>query len=171
MNQHLVSNAVNDWSRMRERLLLQYPDLADDIETLNDTLEGIADLPDLLVAVMRQADEAEMLVTGIDARMDDLKARKDRLKRRSEAIRDAVCEAMQRADLPKIEAPDFTVSTRRMPPAVVVTDEGQIPPGYMKEKVTTAPDKAAIKAALEAGETVPGCALNNGGVGLTVRRK
>lgn len=171
MNQHMVSNAVNDWSRMRERLLLQHPDLADDIETLNDTLEGIADLPDLLVAVMRQADETEMLVTGIDARMDDLKARKDRLKRRAEAIRDAVCDAMQRADLPKIEAPDFTVSTRRTPPAVVVTDEGQIPPAYMKEKVTTAPDKAAIKAALESGETVPGCALSNGGIGLTVRRK
>lgn len=171
MNQHLVSNAVNDWSRMRERLLLQYPDLAEDFETLNDTLEGISDLPDLLIAVMRQADEAEMLVTGIDARMDDLKARKERLKRRSEAIRDAVCEAMQRADLPKIEAPDFTVSTRRMPPAVVVTDEGQIPPAYMKEKVTTAPDKAAIKADLEAGKEVPGCAMSNGGVGLTVRRK
>lgn len=171
MNQHLVSNAVNDWSRMRERLLLQYPDLADDFETLNDTLEGISDLPDLLIAVMRQADEAEMLITGIKSRIEELKARKDRLERRVEAIKGAVCHAMQQANLPKIEAADFTVSTRRIPPAVVVIDEEQIPISYMEEKVTRTPDKAAIKAWFEAGETVPGCAISNGGVGLTVRRK
>ena len=39
---------------------------------------------------------------------------------------------------------------------VVITDEDSIPPMYIKTKVENAPDKTAIKKAIEGGETVTG---------------
>lgn len=43
--------------------------------------------------------------------------------------------------------------------AVTITDEAAIPKKYITKKITTAPDKKAIKEALEAGRTVKGAAL------------
>lgn len=43
--------------------------------------------------------------------------------------------------------------------SVEVFDESIVPREYMKEKVTFAPDKAAIKALLKGGHTVGGCRL------------
>ena len=44
--------------------------------------------------------------------------------------------------------------------SVEVFDENLVPPEYMKQKVTFAPDKAAIKALLKDGHKVGGCRLS-----------
>ena len=51
------------------------------------------------------------------------------------------------------------VSFRRSE-SVEVFDESLVPVEYMKEKVTHAPDKAAIKALLKGGQNVGGCRLS-----------
>ena len=53
----------------------------------------------------------------------------------------------------------FSVSLRKNPPSVNITNEAEIPKEYIREKVTTSIDKAAIKDALKAGETVAGAEL------------
>lgn len=43
--------------------------------------------------------------------------------------------------------------------AVTITDEAAIPKKYITKKITTAPDKKAIKEALEAGKAIKGATL------------
>ena len=60
-----------------------------------------------------------------------------------------------------------TISRRAGLPSVQITDEAAIPSQLCK--TTVAPDKAAIKAQLLAGETVPGAQIVMGADGVTVR--
>ena len=71
--------------------------------------------------------------------------------------------------VPKAERALATVSLRPGTLSVRIVDEAEIPSQLMREKVTRAPDKAAIKAALEAGETIPGAELARGDDVLMMR--
>ena len=55
---------------------------------------------------------------------------------------------------------DATVVTAR--DGVRITDPDAVPPAFMRQPAP-APDKAAILAALKAGQVVPGATLSNGG--------
>lgn len=59
----------------------------------------------------------------------------------------------------EIKTDTITVKVRKCPPSVEVLDEGDIPEAYWNEKVARSIDKTAIKAAINAGEYVPGAAL------------
>lgn len=166
---HSLQTAAAHHEYLRDQLRVQFPDIDD--QTLADTLEGISDLDQAIIALMRSADDDDMLCDGIDARIKELLERKGRLAERVTAKRDIVCRTMERAELPKIEAPDFTISLRRTPTKVVIVEEAQIPNEYMREKVEVSPDRSKIRDALEANKPVPGAALSNGGYGLTIRRK
>jgi hypothetical protein len=49
--------------------------------------------------------------------------------------------------------------TSRKSQAVAIDDENALPTEWLTVKTTTAPDKAAIKAALKLGHTIPGASL------------
>jgi hypothetical protein len=53
--------------------------------------------------------------------------------------------------------------------SVRIDDDAAIPSQLLTVKTTTAPDKAAIKRQIEAGEHVPGAALVRGDDIVTVR--
>ncbi len=170
---HDLIGAGQHRAYLREQLIVQFPVLAEDETALVDTLDGISDLKEMLVAVMRTADEDEMLVGGIEAREAELKERRERLAKRIATKREIVCRVMERADLKKIEAPEFTLSLRNIAGSVVITDETKIPADYMRtpEPPAPQPDKKKIGGALKANTEVPGALLSNGGVGLSVRKK
>src|SRR5260364_273407 len=67
----------------------------------------------------------------------------------------------QHAGLQKVECPYFNIAIRTNPPAVQIEDVRQIPAQFMRqpEPPPPAPDKKAIKEALEAGTDVPGARL------------
>lgn len=167
-NAHQVTTALALHEYVKEQLRVQFPEIDD--QTLADTLEGETDLTQLLVAIMRSADEDEMLVAGIKSRTEELQERKKRIERRIETKEAIVLHAMEKANLKKVEVPDFTVSTRATPGAVIVTDEKLIPADYWKAQDPTL-DKAGISADLKAKKDVPGATLSNGGVTLSVRRR
>jgi hypothetical protein len=50
---------------------------------------------------------------------------------------------------------------------VIITNEGAIPNDYFRIKYEA--NKTAIKAALEAGETIEGATLSNGGTTIQIR--
>lgn len=58
----------------------------------------------------------------------------------------------------KFSTAKCAVSFRRSE-SVKVEDENSVPKAYLRETVTTAPDKVAIKAAIKAGQEVAGCSL------------
>ena len=67
----------------------------------------------------------------------------------------------------KVERPGATLSRRPGSLSVSIDDERLIPSQLTKTKVE--PDKAAIKAQLQAGEDVPGASLQRGPDGITLR--
>lgn len=166
-----LQGALSNHLYLLEQLRVSFPD-QDDAD-LADTLEGISDLNEMIIRTIRGNDEDEALVAGLSVRLDELAERQARLKQRIEKRREVVANVMERAKLPKIVAPDFTLSLAHRARSVVIINEDQIPDAFKvsSEPPAPRPDKKAIKTALEDGKPVPGCTLSNGGVSITIRKK
>jgi hypothetical protein len=151
---------------LRGQLQVEFPEA--DEETLNDTLEGITNLPEMLAAVLRSQLEDLMSAKALRGRIAEMETRLARFERRAEKKRQLVTTVMERAQLRKIVQPDFTASLRRVPPGLVLLDEGRIPGGFWKPQPAKL-DRRAILAALKAGQEINGAALDNGSITLAVR--
>jgi hypothetical protein len=70
---------------------------------------------------------------------------------------------------PKLDASSLSLSVRKNPDTVDIVDEDQIPEQFKKTTVVVAVDKRAIKAAIDAGEVVPGADMKFGDYRLEVK--
>lgn len=158
-------------NHIREALLRDYPDLAQDDQCLQDTLDGASDFADQATAVIMSIRDDEALLDSISQLMGMLSARKERIERRVDRKRDLLMGAMVTTGRTKLELPIATVSVANKAPSVIITDETIIPPAYMTTpKPTPArPDKIAIKNALVNGTAVPGATLSNKAQTLMIR--
>jgi hypothetical protein len=157
---------ASNHERLRAQLLSDFPD-ADD-QTLQDTLEGLSDLPDMLAAVLRSQLEDLMSAKALRGRIAEMETRLARFERRAEKKRQLVTTVMEHAQLRKIVQPDFTASLRRTPPGLRVYDEGRIPNSFWRPEPAKL-DRRAVLAALKAGQDINGAALDNGSMTLAVR--
>lgn len=153
-------------------LATQYRESADkladldlDEQTLTDTLESLSGELEV------KAQNTAMLVRNIEATAAAIKdaeaqmaARRKALENRAARIKDWLHANMLVAGVQKIECPYFKLAIRENPAAVEIYEPGLIPEQYMKhpEPPPPSPDKAAIKAAIQSGQEVPGCALTRG---------
>lgn len=152
-----------------DNLLAAFPELADDDVLRADTFEGETDLHEYLERLEDKRQDAVAFADAIDARIELLKERRDRFKRRDQGLRGAMFAALQWANVPKAELPIATIAIRQGTAKVVISDESIIPLPFCRIK--REPDKIKIKAALEAFESVPGASLSNAEPVLTVRIK
>src|SRR5262249_1723168 len=134
------------------------------------------DLERLCITALREARNREAMAAGIKAVQDDLRVRKERLETGAETIRAAVAQAMQEAGMPKLTAPDMTVSFRAgKAPLVIEGDADQSTAeahkDFVRVKIAYAWDREAIRHALEHGETLPFARLGNPMPTLTLRSK
>jgi hypothetical protein len=116
-----------------------------------------------------QSDDA--LSEAIKAQEDALKIRRERISMRADAHKKNIKLILQHAALQKAERPLATVSIRPGSLSVRIVEEADIPSQLMREKITRAPDKAEIKAQIEAGVEVPGAVLERGDETVSVRVK
>lgn len=84
----------------------------------------------------------------------------------SERLRDYVLRCMVAAGVDRVSGTRFKAALTTTPGRVVVDDEMALPLSMVR--TTSAPDKTAIKAALLAGEQVPGAHIETG-IALRVR--
>ena len=140
---------------------------ADDLppEVIRDTLEGLqgtleAKSTNIAKFILGLEAEAKM----IEDAARQLEARANRRKRRAESIRNYMLFQLQQAGVTKVECPEFTIAVRKNPEAVEIDDPEQVPDEFRVQPPPPEPriDKAAIKAALKEGRTVPGCWLRQG---------
>src|SRR5262249_56235090 len=101
-----------------------------DEQTLTDTVEGLTDLHEILTAIIRAALADQALATGLEGRIGEMQARRDRLQDRAAQRRQIANDAMVELDLKKLSAPDFTASIRPRTPALMVTDYAAVPAIY-----------------------------------------
>lgn len=140
-----------------------------DAEAFLDTLDGETDAADIADRLLAELADAEAMAEAIRGQEADMKARRQRYDMRGEAFRRQLLNLLDAIGEKKIERPRATVSRRAGLPSVQITDEAAIPSQLCK--TTVAPDKAAIKAQLMAGEAVPGAQIVVGDDGVTVRTK
>jgi hypothetical protein len=163
-----LAHDLTEYQYLRDRLKAEFPEVGED--TLRDTLEGLSSLPEALSAVLRSYLDDLTLAAALGMRIDHMQERLSRIESRADKKRELATNVMERADIKKLTEPDFTASLRPSPPAVVVTDEGQIPQVYWKPQPPKL-DRQGISAALKSGAAVPGALLSNPEMVLSVRIK
>jgi len=163
-----LSRKIAEHEALRAELKTVFADIDDD--TLRDTLEGISSLPEALAAVIRAYMEDLTLAAALGMRISDMQERLARFEARAEKKRALVTQVMERAELRKLQEPDFTVSLRAVPPGLVVSDEASIPADYWKPQPPKL-DKKGLLAGLNAGQAIPGASLGNGGTTISVRTR
>ena len=131
------------FEELRRRIVSADPDI--DEKTLFDTLEGATDLHEAVAAVIRSALDDEALAKALRARIEDMRQRLSRIESTAEAKREAALNAMERADMIKLTAPDFTVSIRINPPSLVITSEAEIPQEFLGAATAQAQQKGIAR--------------------------
>lgn len=143
--------------------------IGDDAETMRDTIEGETGLHEAIASVLDLMREDEMLATGISVMIETLEARKHRLDERMKRCRAAIEQAMSIGELTRMDLPEASLTLKRVPPNVEITDEAKVPAEFWKAQDPKL-DKAALKAALKEGRAVEGATLGNGSVTVQIRR-
>lgn len=141
--------------------------LASQLSEAGNDLEGAC-----LIA-LRNARETEALVEALKSIEADNRTRRQRLERRVETIRANVAWALQEAGLPKITAPDLTVSWRMGKPPLIIDREpnaGDVEQGIATAKTIYAWDKEAVREWMEK-VSFSVARLGNAPTILTVRGK
>jgi hypothetical protein len=123
----------------------------------------------LLRAVINAALENESTADAIKERIDLLKFRQDRYKRRADALRGTAFAMMDALGMTKFAMPEFTASIRAGSVRPVITDENEVPDEYKKTEVSI--DKSAIADAVKNGVVIPGVELSNSMPSLTLKVK
>jgi len=136
-----------------------------DEQTLADTLEG--ERWPLELKAQNYGFVIGNLEAGAAAITEAIKkmaARAEAMERRAEHLRERLKTGMEIAGVSELSCPYFAIKIRKNPPAVDVWDERQIPQKFMVQPPPPAKkvDKKAIKAAIDAGEEVPGAQIVQG---------
>ena len=157
---------VTHYLILSDQLKAAYGEIDD--ETVADTLEGISELPDMILEVVRSGLEDDMLLKALKSRIEEMQARLERFKLRSEKKRELASWAMGAAGIPRLQGPDFSVSLRQANPHLEILDEQVLPSDFLVPQPPKL-DRAGIISRLKAGDSVPGAMLAYGQPHITVR--
>ena len=126
-------------------------------EAIKDTLEALGG--ELMDKYKNVALYKQNLMVVAQAKKDAAKAMNEQAKaieNKAMRLMDYLDENMKRNGITEITCPYFTVKYRKNPPSVIIYDESMLPESMIRTKTTTAPDKIAIKKAIESGEEIGG---------------
>ena len=164
-----ITFQIDELSSQLNDLLTEYPELADDEQLRHDVMEGETNLTDVVERLWQIECDAKGMMSAISERQADLAARQTRLADRINAMRRMLLLVMNRAQLPKLELTEITISKRPGSTSVHIDDADAVPKQLCKVSYT--PDKTAIKKALEQDEMIPGATLVMGPETISVRTK
>jgi hypothetical protein len=151
----------------REALIAEYPELADDADFLADVIEGQTDATAIMERLIESRNDDEAKAAACKSLAERYSLQADRHQTRGNAKRQIMRAVLDAAGLPRIKTAIGTASMTQGRMMLVLCDGFTAPQGYQKIKIE--PDKAAIKAALEAGEIMPGAVLKQSPDFVTVR--
>jgi Siphovirus Gp157 len=153
---------------IRDRIRVQDPQI--DEQTLADTVEGLTDLHEILSAIIRAALADQALATGLEGRIGEMEARRERLQDRASKRRKIAKDVMVELDLKKLAAPDFTASIRPGIPALMVIDEAAVPSIYWEPREPRL-NRQELANDLKQGAEIAGVILSDPEPVLSVRTK
>ena len=163
-----LSSELTQHLAIRQQLMEAVPDIDD--ETLEDTLEGLTDLKEMLLRIVRSQLEDLDFCDALRARIGEMKSRLERLEARAARKRQLVTDVMDKAQTKKLQADDVTISIRPVAPPLVIIDDSEIPDQFWRPQLPKL-DRKSLLATLKNEQSVPGAVLGNGGITLAVRTK
>ena len=131
-----------------------------DDDFLSDIIEGQTDAFEIMERLVIERRESLANGEAMDKLANDYAALSDRWTARAEARRKLMGLVLDATGLRKMQTPAGTVSVSAGRVSLVLADDFTPPQGYARTRIE--PDKTAIKAALEAGETMLGASLVTG---------
>jgi hypothetical protein len=140
-----------------------------DEETVATVIEGETTLAESVASAIVEAAGAEAAAEATAALVAKLTLRRQRQLARAERIRERIARALASLGLKRLPTAAGMVTLTAAPPRVIVTDEEAIPPAWWVERVTLTLDKAGMRRALQAGETIEGATLSNRADTIRVR--
>lgn len=152
-----------------EALKALYPDMAEDADLLADMIEGETDLERILAKLVDFTRDRQAMAEATKARKDEIAERQKRFEREEDSGRKIILQLMEAAGQSKIVLPEATLSVTAARSSVNVTDVDALPQGFYRTERKALSKE--IKAALEAGDRIPGAELVMGDCGLMVRTK
>jgi hypothetical protein len=163
-----ITLATTTYRAIRDRLRAEDPTI--DEQTLADTVEGLTDVHEILTTIIRAALADHALATGLDGRIADMQARRDRLQDRATKRRQIAKDVMVELDLKKLTAADFTASIRPGTPALMVIDEAAVPSIYWEPRAPRL-NRQKLASELKDGSAITGVTLSNPDPVLSVRTR
>lgn len=141
-----------------------------DVEAFTDTLDGETGVVDAASRVLRWAFEQEAQANACKALAAYYTERKDMFEERYERGCLGLFHFLNEIGQRSMPLPEATISIRAGAPQVVgAADVNSLPDHLVR--TTREPNKAAINAAVKAGEKVAGYSLSNAAPTLSVRRR
>lgn len=129
-------------------------------EAVADTLEGLAgEFNDKAKAITSLILNMSSDAGAIDQEIERLKAKKQVITNRQEALKDYLRTNMERTGIKKITCPLFTITCVQGREIVHIDNEKELPDAFLAVKTVISPDKKEIEARLKRGEAVPGAHL------------
>jgi hypothetical protein len=143
----------------------------DDEQLLTDMIEGETDALAVVDRILAAIGEAEQHQAVLKLREEEMAARRQRFDAKAKSLRASLCAWMGDTGLTKIVRPEATLSVSAGKPSVTYSEDFGVglPEKFLKQPPPQ-PDKAAVRAAVLAGETVIGATLSNSMPTLTIRR-
>ncbi|WP_425639944.1 siphovirus Gp157 family protein [Agrobacterium radiobacter] len=166
-NDNYLAADVANLEALFADMLAAYPELEADEELRADMLEGETNFHAVLTRLVNGERDADSLAKAVAGRISDLQARKSRAERRKEAMRSLMFKLLKAAGVPRVPLAEATISIGKKAAAVEIIDEAALPEAYVR--ISTSPDKTAIKEALQAGKKVRGAQMGEAGEQLSVR--
>ncbi len=158
---------ANDMQKLQQLL-----ETSDDItpEMIADTMEGIEmALADKLDAAYIHVRNLDGLAKTCDEEAKRLAERKKSFENRAKSIKQYVLNCMLTAGLDKLKTTTNTFTARKGVASVIIDNEALLPDEMVAVQTLIAPDKKAIKEAIENGVDIPGAHIEIGARSLQVR--
>lgn len=141
----------------------------DDADLIHDTVEGETDLFEAVERALGEIAECEMVQAGCADMKQRLSDRETRAKNRAEKLRGLIDQAFQLAEISSHKFATATITTKRVPPKLIVTDEAAIPARFYAPQPPKL-DRKALADALKSEGPQPGAEMSNGGTTIKIRR-
>lgn len=139
-------------------------------EMIADTLEGLEGaLGDKLDATYVFVRNLEGQAKTCDEEAKRLADRKRSFENRAKSIKQYVLSCLLAADMNTLKTPYNTFTARKSVASVVIDNEDLLPSELVTVQTIVAPDKKAIKEAIENGVDVKGARIEIGSRSLQVR--
>ena len=128
--------------------LIQNSDPGD--EYFKDTMEALELTFDAkATGVCAYIGNLEAMVGSIKEAEKKMAARRKKLQKNAEGLKQYLIKNMERLNMNKIETSQFVATIKKNPPKVVINDEDEVPEEYCVKQVKWIVDKAKIKKALK----------------------